>query len=274
MRDDLDSHFLDDSDEDDIGATGISRNGEVYKEYPLNDDIDVQPKSFKRKQKESSGFTRSSGLSKFLSPFSRDGGNSSSSTGQSPRATPNSSNDGRSPDESSSGAFGHAHTDSKDGGIGDWIIEGPGQRVGYEDMTAIDWIFEYTKERQRLRMLYANAAGVIGYMKEMVDASQVWIVLVATGITVGLIAAGIDIVSDWLGDMKTGYCSSGVDGGRFYLNKGFCCMGYSEWSQCQDWVPWSKALHVTSDAGKWIIEYIFFILYSVSIVRTIPEAVN
>ena len=273
MRDDLDSHFLDDSDEDDIGATGFSRDREVYGEDPLDDDNDVQPVSFKRKQKESSGFTGNSGLSKFLSPFARDGGNSSS-TGHSPRATPNSSNDGRSPDRSLSDAPEHARTDSKDGGIHDLIIEGPGQRVGYEDMTAIDWIFEYTKERQRLRMLYANAKGVIGYIKEMTDASQVWTVLVATGIAVGLIAAGIDIVSDWLGDIKTGYCSSGVDGGKFYLNKGFCCMGYSEWSQCQDWVPWSKALHATSNAGKWIIEYIFFILYSVSIVRTIPETVN
>lgn len=274
MRDDLDSHFLDDSEEDDIGATGFGRDREVYGEDPLDEDNDVQHTSFKRKQKESSGFTSSSGLSKFLSPFSRDDGNSSSSIGHSQRATPNSPNDGRSPDGSLSGAAGHMRTDSKDGGIHDWIIEGPGQRVGYEDMTAIDWIFEYTKERQRLRMLYANAAGVIGYIKEMVDASQVWIVLVATGIAVGLIAAGIDIVSDWLGDIKTGYCSSGVDGGRFYLNKDFCCMGYSEWSQCQDWVPWSKALHVTSSAGKWIIEYIFFILYSVSIGCTVAEAVN
>lgn len=138
-------------------------------------------------------------------------------------------------------------------------------------MTAIDWIFEYTKERQRLRMLYANAAGVVGYIKEMADASQAWIVLVATGIAVGLIAAGIDIASDWLGDIKTGYCSAGVDGGRFYLNKGFCCMGYSEWSQCQEWVPWSKALHVTSGAGKWIVEYIFFITYSVSVFPFSPH---
>lgn len=263
MKTDLNEHFLDDSDEDDIGASGFNRHdSEVLGDDPLNDSSG-QTTSFKRKQKESTGLTGSSGFSKFLSPFLKDSANSSSA-GHSPRRTPNSSNDGRSPDGSSSSAHGHERNDSKGEGPHDWIIEGPGQRVGYEDMTAIDWIFEYTKERQRSRMLYANAAGVIGYMKEMADASQVWIVLVATGIAVGLIAAGIDIASDWLGDIKTGYCSAGTDGGRFYLNKGFCCMGYSEWSQCQDWVPWSKALHVTSGAGKWIVEYLFFITYSVS----------
>jgi chloride channel 3/4/5 len=70
-------------------------------------------------------------------------------------------------------------------------------------------------------------------------------------------------VSDWLGDLKTGYCSAGVDGGRFYLNKYFCCFGYDEGAQCRDWVPWSLALHVTSAAGKWFIEYVFFIMFSV-----------
>jgi chloride channel 3/4/5 len=114
---------------------------------------------------------------------------------------------------------------AKDGGPLDWYVEGPGRRVGYDDLTAIDWIFEYTKERQRLRVLQSNAKGLLGYATQLVDASQIWLVLIATGIAAGVLAAGIDIVSDWLGDLKTGYCRSGPEGGKFYLNRGFCCWG-------------------------------------------------
>lgn len=187
----------------------------------------------------------------------------------------------------------------------EWYIEGPGRRVGYDNMTAIDWIFEYSKERQRLKVLHSTATGVLGYLKQLLDASQVWAVLIATGVAAGIIAACIDITSDWLGDLKTGYCKHGSGGGKFYLNKGFCCWGLEgkvshigpikailpcliafllillvipqfsspvfkadetdciEWSQCQDWTPWSSAVRVNSKSGRYIIEYLFFTLYSV-----------
>lgn len=141
--------------------------------------------------------------------------------------------------------------------------------MGYDDLTAIDWIFEYAKERQRLRYLYSSATGVLGYIKQLADASQIWLILLGAGLMTGGVAAFIDVASDWLGDLKTGYCSH-VDGdvvdgdGKFYLNKGFCCWGYSEYSQCHDWHPWSNALGVTSRGGSWIIEYIFFVVFSVS----------
>lgn len=151
----------------------------------------------------------------------------------------------------------------KDGAPLDWHVEGPGQRVGYENLTAIDWIFEYTKERARLRVLHSSAVGLVGYAQRLLDASQEWIVLVLTGLLVGALAAAIDIVSDWLGDLKAGYCST-TDGGAFYLNKNFCCLGYDEGAQCMGWRPWATALHISSAGGKWIIEYFFFISLSVS----------
>jgi chloride channel 3/4/5 len=114
----------------------------------------------------------------------------------------------------------------KDGGFLDWYVEGPGRRVGYDDLTAIDWIFEYTKERQRKRLLYSSAPGLSGYARRLLEASNVWVVLIATGVLVGIIAACIDITSDWLGDLKTGYCKNGPGGGKFYLNRSFCCWGH------------------------------------------------
>ena len=74
-------------------------------------------------------------------------------------------------------------------------------------------------------MLKDNTQGLLGLARQFADSGQIWVVLVATGIAVGGIAAGIDVVSDWLGDVKTGYCSNVAAGGRFYLNKYFCCWG-------------------------------------------------
>lgn len=152
---------------------------------------------------------------------------------------------------------------TKDGVPLDWYMEGPGRRVAYEDLTAIDWIFEYTKERQRLRVLGSNSSSLVAYIQHVLDASQVWLVLLMTGMLVGAVAAWIDVTTDWLGDLKLGFCSSGPEGGHFYLNKSFCCLGYDQGSKCAGWKSWGEALGVHSTGGKWFLEYFFFISFSV-----------
>jgi chloride channel 3/4/5 len=209
--------------------------------------------SFKRKQKQSV-------LSQPARLFTALSGGSSS-----PRQTPPRTTEDGDDDDThllsglSSDAQGCANT-SKDGVPLDWYVEGPGRRVGYEDMTAIDWIFEYTKERQRLRALKSSAKGLLGYARRFADASQIWVVLVLTGLAVGAVAAGIDVTSNWLGDLKDGYCSS-ADGGAFYLNKGFCCLGYDDHNQCHGWRPWGAPFGA---AGKWFTEYFFYVTFSVT----------
>ena len=229
--------------------------------------------SFKRKPKPPSGLA----LPKFLTQSSNS---NQSSRSASPRNLPNlplptarsrrlrDVNSNNNSDVSLGVGNGHAgegtsYNDSKDGSALDWYTEGPGRRVGYDDLTAIDWIFEYTKERQRLKYLYSHATGLVGYAQQMLDASQIWIILIATGVASGMLAAGIDVASDWLADLKTGFCRSGDGGGQFYLNKGFCCWGHEELAQCQGWTSWSSALHIRSSAGRYVVGYIFYILYSV-----------
>ncbi|KAK5007839.1 hypothetical protein LTR28_004774, partial [Elasticomyces elasticus] len=188
-------------------------------EDPLHSEP-TERASSKRKQKATSNFA-----TRFLSsPFSGSRPttpNSPSRSSPRRRRVPNAGTD-----QYFSAAGESSLQDGKDANTLDWNVEGPGRRVGYDDLTAIDWIFEYAKERQRLRVLYSNAVGLLGYVRRLADASQIWLILMATGIATGAIAAGIDMASDWLGDLKTGYCHS-VDGdGRFYLNKVFCCWGY------------------------------------------------
>lgn len=199
--------------------------------------------SFKRKPKPPAP----SGLSlpKFLSvPLSATGRQSSPSHSPLPTRAQHRRNRSASAAPDLDGSFGSPHRyydhDDGDNTLGganvDWHVEGPGHRVGYDDMTAIDWIFEYAKERQRLRLLYSSASGVLAHVKQLADASQIWIVLILTGLASGWIAAFIDVASDWLGDLKTGYCRNEGGDGRFYLNKVFCCWGYDgAWlSACGD----------------------------------------
>jgi chloride channel 3/4/5 len=182
---------------------------------------------------------------------------------KSPRALTPSSSKQTSPGGPPGETSANVGLDEKEDAQPDWYVEGPGRRVGYDDLTAIDWIYEYTKERQRLRKLLALHKGFVGNLRQLLDASHVWIVLVASGIAVGCVAAFINIASDWLGDIKTGYCKKGLEGGDFYLNKQFCCWGHDELSQCRDWTPWPKALGVDAKAGRFVVGYVFFMIFSI-----------
>ncbi|KAJ6150494.1 hypothetical protein N7471_001693 [Penicillium samsonianum] len=214
-----------------------------------------EPISFKRKQKQRSWFS----LSSLLSPPA--GG---SDTGFGSPAPQGGQNGDASPlDPYAPIGFNNGTEASKDGTPLDWYVEGPGRRVGYDDFTAIDWIYEYTKERQRKRLLYSSGQGLLGHARRLLDASNVWLVLIATGIAVGIIAASIDIATDWMGDLKSGYCKNGSGGGKFYLNKSFCCWGLDDHSKCLDWTPWGNALGANSSGGTYTIGYIFYVVFSV-----------
>ncbi|KAF8415484.1 chloride channel [Tirmania nivea] len=141
-------------------------------------------------------------------------------------------------------------------GIVDWVAEGPGRRV-YDDLTAIDWSFEYTKERLRIRAL-ERQGGLIGHLIMLYDSSQIWLVLIGTGFLVGMIAASIDVVTNWLGDLKDGFCRP-----SFYLSKAFCCWQIDDLSQCHDWVDWGEAFGITARGGSYIVKYIFYCIFSI-----------
>lgn len=252
---DADADLHDDSDLVHDPRHGFTGDAAVLADDPIHGDLGT-PLSFKRRPKQS----LLSAPSRFLSSLMGT-------------ASPHLENG--SPDLSRAASPGinapgnlNVNASTKDGISLDWYVEGPGRRVGYEDLTAIDWIFEYTKERQRLRVLASSASGLFGYAQHLLDASQIWIILLLTGLTVGAIAAGIDITTDWLGDLKLGFCSSGPEGGQFYLSKGFCCYGYDQGSKCEGWKSWSDALGISSAGGSWFIEYFFYLIFSVCLIPT------
>lgn len=128
----------------------------------------------------------------------------------------------------------------------DWVVEGTGMRVAYDDFTTIgtsecaaqrsgvelpfqlnfypfflyiDWIHDFAQERQRQRKLH-HQPGLSGQIAVMYDWIQGWVVVLAVGIAAGIVAGGSDIASQWLGDIKEGYCDTAL-----YLNRNFCCWG-------------------------------------------------
>ncbi|ATY61969.1 voltage-gated chloride channel [Cordyceps militaris] len=258
-RDELD--FLgghDDDDDDD--------DNDVLDDDPIHHDEFTTPISFKRKPKPSLLANPGRLLLSALTGGGGDGDGTTTASREplvAPPAATSSPRRRRRRGTSSAAFTKDGASTSTSAAALDWHVEGPGRRVAYDDLTAIDWIFEYTKERQRLRVLTADARGLAGHARRLLDASQVWVVMVLTGLAVGAVAALINITTDWLGDLKLGYCASGPEGGHFYLNKSFCCYGYDQGSKCVGWRSWGEALGLHAVAGRWIVEYIFYLFLSV-----------
>jgi chloride channel 3/4/5 len=99
----------------------------------------------------------------------------------------------------------------------------------YEDFTTIDWVHDAVQEQARRRVKrregsgFWDQEGVLGWrrkLRESYDAGQAWLVVTIVGAAVGLNAAFLNIVTEWLSDAKLGYCTT-----AFYLNAQFCCWG-------------------------------------------------
>ncbi|KAJ4164929.1 hypothetical protein LMH87_006582 [Akanthomyces muscarius] len=110
----------------------------------------------------------------------------------------------------------------------------------YEDFTTIDWVQDAAREQARRKSKQRRAAGLYGQgqtnwrhrVSQSYDAAQGWIVVTIIGAAIGLNAAFLNIVTEWLSDIKMGYCTT-----AFYLNENFCCWG--EDNGCPQWHRWT-----------------------------------
>jgi chloride channel 3/4/5 len=125
----------------------------------------------------------------------------------------------------------------------------------YEDFTTIDWVQDAAREQVRRKARRKERAGFFerggrsGWRRklwEAYDAGQGWIVVTLIGIAIGLNAAFLNIITEWLSDIKRGHCTT-----AFYLNESFCCWGAE--SGCPEWKRWS---------GLGPINYILYIIFS------------
>ncbi|KAL3419752.1 chloride channel protein [Phlyctema vagabunda] len=125
----------------------------------------------------------------------------------------------------------------------------------YEDFTTIDWVQDAAKEQLRRKIRRKETAGFFerggraGWrykLWEAYEAAQGWIVVSLIGAAIGVNAACLNIITEWLSDIKLGHCKT-----AFYLNENFCCWG--EDNGCDDWVRWSSLAP---------INYLLYILFA------------
>lgn len=63
-----------------------------------------------------------------------------------------------------------------------------------------------------------DVPGIRGEILKANDASQAWILVILIGTVVAAISWFIDVVQEWMSDLKQGYCSI-----NWRLNSKFCC---------------------------------------------------
>jgi len=109
------------------------------------------------------------------------------------------------------------------------VVEDINEIKRYEDFTTIDWVQDAVHEEARRRAKrrdgtgFWDKEGTLGWrrkLRESYDAGQAWLVVTIVGAAIGLNAAFLNIVTEWLADIKLGHCST-----AFYLNEQFCCWG-------------------------------------------------
>ena len=108
----------------------------------------------------------------------------------------------------------------------------------YEDFTTIDWVQDAVSEQARRRAKrregygFWEKEGALGWRRkvsESYDAGQAWLVVTIVGAAIGLNSALLNIITEWLSDIKLGYCTTG-----FYLNEQFCCWGAEGGTLCRE----------------------------------------
>lgn len=135
------------------------------------------------------------------------------------------------------------------------IVEEIASIKRYEDFSTIDWVQDAAREalrrkarRNRRALGSRDESKWRNKISEAYDAGQAWIVVTLVGAAIGLNAAVLNIVTEWLSDIKLGYCTT-----AFYLNESFCCWG-AEHSSCPEWKRWG--------GGFWPINYFLYIVFA------------
>ncbi|KAF7512139.1 hypothetical protein GJ744_002301 [Endocarpon pusillum] len=129
----------------------------------------------------------------------------------------------------------------------------------YEDFTTIDWVQDDAREQLRRRARRKENAsffardGILGWrgkLRDSYEAGQAWIVVTIVGAVIGVNAAALNIITEWLSDVKLGYCTT-----AFYLNEQFCCWGAE--NGCDEWRRWTSF-----GLANYLIYFIFSVLFA------------
>jgi chloride channel 3/4/5 len=89
----------------------------------------------------------------------------------------------------------------------------------YDDFQTIDWLKDLMRDRFRHRLLRAKThQSLLNKLLMYHDAWSGWLCVLLVGLSAGVIAAVIDIGTNWISHLKSGICLN-----AFWLNREQCC---------------------------------------------------
>ncbi|KZV63169.1 Cl-channel protein, partial [Peniophora sp. CONT] len=133
------------------------------------------------------------------------------------------------------------------------------RRHNIQDGETIDWWSEDTAERERWKQVMSGR-GLRGIFAPFWDVSKVWFVVVLTGIGVGAAGGWLDVLVQWLSDLREGRCTYG-----FFYNSVACCSGLDPGEVCKEWKTWSQYLGIHSLLGSSLLQSLIYIGLSVAL---------
>ncbi|RLV91810.1 hypothetical protein JA1_003600 [Spathaspora sp. JA1] len=119
---------------------------------------------------------------------------------------------------------------------GEWLNQDNIPQVQrFHQFRTIDWVEDELDEQKQRIAKNKHIRNRSNSLKDRILAQILnWLVLGIMGVTIGIIASAINIITSFLANIKTGHCKS-----NFYLSRAFCCWGQDE-GKCTDWVQWSQ----------------------------------
>ncbi|TFK26246.1 Cl-channel protein [Coprinopsis marcescibilis] len=128
----------------------------------------------------------------------------------------------------------------------------------YPDGSSIDWLHEEAVERERSYALQSEV-GIRGALLPALDSVRMWIVVIATGVAIGLVGAWLDLLVKWLGDIREGWCEHG-----FFHNSVSCCAGLATTvgERCEFWMRWGDP-SIQSMLGRSLLQAFIYVALAV-----------
>jgi len=136
----------------------------------------------------------------------------------------------------------------------------------YDDFQTIDWLKDLMRDRFRHRLLRAKThKSFLNKILMYHDAWSGWLCVLLVGLSAGVIAAVIDIGTNWASHLKNGICLN-----AFWLNREQCCWAsrdveYSNVNteKCAQWFTWPEVFGTSGHGpGQYLLSYIMYIFWS------------
>ncbi|OMJ07122.1 H(+)/Cl(-) exchange transporter 3 [Smittium culicis] len=126
----------------------------------------------------------------------------------------------------------------------------------FDEFETIDWLDESKNEREKRKEVHSSTVDTLkSLLTSVYETVQVWVVISLVGCVIGLNTGIISIVTEWLSDIKLGYCSK-----YWWLNEKFCCwQSWDKYGSCPDWKEWS---HLFTGKNIYYLNWISYIFIS------------